>query len=463
MKKKIAIAASVLLLSACAQKANIAPPQTQLSSALDVTDIYGKNEIFIIYAKDGDGRPRFLEETSQSQADVISYFKKDEGKIDAFDCIRVSRVKVNNQSVSVCEEAMWFDYGLEGKTLLTTRKAKDVENTAAGVLGLVVTPLTAAMDVLSFDPSFSKTRQGITKRMSDPEQDFDFLNQVRANINVIAMDTLREKKKTAHQSLGTTKALLSTYSFTAVDAAERDGLIRTNIDREFRSGSPSGIYQVIIDLSVSGPMRDYGTQRLRDLRSFEGYARAFDLTNDVADAKQAQQFASSSGDLRKTEYMAIKLVKAKLGGSLTKLFAVRQESPSRSSVSAQRGWGFFLDNSNSGQANFSTRVNVAADKSVGVFEHGIYDVKIRTTVTVWQHFYRRSAWVGNADEQRTQNFTAEKTVRLSPPNYSATADTSVNNVLLNYKDRGIMGGTTEITMIGDPEMKSEVVDVELVE
>lgn len=452
-----------VLLAACAQKASIAPPSSQEKPQIDVSDIYGKNELYITYSKDANGRPTRIESVSSSQAEAISPFKKEKGKIDYFDCIRASRIKANNQNVSVCDEGMWFEYGLNGKTLLTTRKAKNAQNTAAGAISLIVTPLSAAADILAFDPTFSNTRKGVTQSLSDPEQDFDFLNQVMANINIMAMDILRDKKRSAQQSLAATKALFSTYSFSAVTAAERDGLIQSNIDREFKAKSPSGIYQVITELSVTGPMRDYGTGRLRDLRSFEGYARAFDLTSDVADAKQAQQFATSSGDLRKTEYMAIKLVKAKLGGSLAKLFAVKQASPSQSGVSSQRGWGFFLDNSNSGHANFSTRVSVSADKSIGVFEHGVYDVKVRTTVTVRQHFYRRSAWVGNADEQQTKQATAERVVRLSPRDYSASADISVNGVLLNYKDRGIMGGTTEITLIGEPDMKSEVVDVTLVE
>ena len=71
--------------------------------------------------------------------------------------------------------------------------------------------------------------------------------------------------------------------------------------------------------------------------------------------------------------------------------------------------------------------------------------------------------LGNVDEDYTHEVLSQETVRLSAPDYSAEIPVAFKNVTATYKDRGIMGGTTEITMNGKPTVSVEVADVTLVE
>ena len=87
-------------------------------------------------------------------------------------------------------------------------------------------------------------------------------------------------------------------------------------------------------------------------------------------------------------------------------------------------------------------------------------MKVKVKLMVPVHFRRASRWVGNADEYQTDDYVQEVNIpyRHNTDN-SKLHDVIFNDVRTAYKDRGIMGGTTEVQMVGAPKVEAEVIDV----
>lgn len=463
MKKLLAPALCAVILAGCAGKTLNAPTMKR-EDIIDLTEIYGKNEVFVIYRKDEKGNPLSIRDIHVNQADAIGYFKNSGDAIKKFDCIRISKAKINNQNVSVCDQPMWFGYGSKDLTILTTREAKSAGSAiVGGAIGAVLSPLSLAVDILSFDPKLSSTRKSLTNMVSDPVQDYDALNQVKVAVDALATTAFHDDKKAAMLALPAAKHFIGKYQSSPMAVRESEEIVRAGIERESANQAPDAIYAVMSSLPLSDNNREAGLSVLRGMGSFAGFARAFDVSGDVNDAKKAQQLASTAGDKRQLEYMAVKLVQKKRGHA-NDLFNIRPQPVASSDIRANRGNGFlFVESVNAGRADFSSQVEVSADNSAGIFAVGVYDVTVTATLEVRRHLYRRSFWLGNLDENQTERLKTEKTFRLAAPGYAAAAQMEIKDVLLNYKDRGSAGGTTEITLLGDPSMNFEVTNVKLVD
>lgn len=463
MMKAIAVpVVCAVLLAGCAER-KLSPLTVKPEDLKDIGQLYGKSELYVVYKKDEKGNPTEIIKTTDKQADAVGFFSGNANAIKSYDCIRITAATVNGHNVSVCDQGRWFDYGTRDQSILTTRKAKDAASAAwGGAVGTALSPLTLAIDVLSFDPKLSSTRKSLTRAVSDPVQDFEVLKQVKLAVDALATKKWEYHKDEAGKSIAGAKFFMTYYAPGTVSTAERDAIVRANIERE-GAKSPNFLYAAMSALPLSPENRARGLSILRGANSFDGYARAFDLSSDIDDAKRAEALATTSGDKRKTEYMALKLIERKVG-NINRLFALRATQPTTSAVTAVRGNGFiFVDTVSSGRGNFSSELEVSADKSIGVFAYGVYDVTVKATVSLRQHMYRQSFWLGNVDETKTNTVSAEEVVRISGPDYRAVKRVGVNDVILNFKERGSAGGTTEVTLIGDPQVTFEVTNVKLVD
>jgi hypothetical protein len=452
----------MLSLTACASN-NIKKPEINAEKIYDAMEILGQDEVYFIYKKDEKGNPVSLEAVEMTQAGALSRFRQ-KSTIEQFDCIRMVRLQTIGSQVSVCDEGKWFDYGLNGKTNLTTREAKSTGETIwGGAMSAIVSPLSLAVDVLNFDPSLSSTRKLITGGFTDPVQDFEILNKIKPVIDGFVTQVYIAERDRAERSIDAAMSYVTKYRSSKMAMSFTDDIVAKNIQASINEASPYKVYRIAAVLPLSPQNKDHALSYLRGTNTFEGSSYAFDLTSSMDDAKQAQALAQSSGDRQKVEYMTMKMIKSK-SGSLNNLFTTTYATAlSSSSVDGvRRSGGFFVDNSNWGAADFSTSMRVAAKRDLGVFAYGEYKVTVRSTLTLKKHRYRRSAWLGNADEDFVDTRTVDNVFVLMAPDYTAVQSVQFKNVTLNFQERGSMGGITSETQVGDPVVKSEVIDVSLV-
>lgn len=398
--------------------------------------------------------------TYRSEQEALARFKKDARYIETYDCLRTAKAPSGQISNTVCNQPMWFEYGLKGKTRLTTRTAKSTpQGVVEGVVGTALSPLTVAIDALNFDPSLSSTREHLTKSLSDPEQDFAELNKIAAAVARLTTTRYNAERDLAMLSLG--KATEFSREYKNDDFTQ---IVDSLLDKAITAKSASDVYTTLTSLAHSKVQAERGLAFLRGNNTFAGYAAAFDLTGDVADAKKAQSLASSANDRKKTEYMAIKVIEKKRGRA-TDLFSLsyaRELDVTDISEKRNHPW-LFVDEEMTGLATFKSTVKVVADRKAGIFAYGTYDVRVRATLSIPQRHIRRSAWLGNMDKTSTQTLNQEKIVRIGPPSYTANDDIVFSRVELNYKDRGSAGGTTEIFPIGPAKIAVEVLNVSVVD
>ena len=450
----------IFLLTGCASNQEVhEKPKTP---QVDVLSKMGVSELYIIFPRIKNGDLDKIDYATSNQVQVLNLFKNNVNLIKSSDCIRLAKNKetssADNISATVCDKTMWFDYGENNLTQLTTRKSKDVGETAVGVLGAGLTlPFTVLIDALSFDPTLNSTRKTMTSFLSDPEQDFDALNKTKNDISQILTNQYLQDRREAKTSLD--NAIIFASKYTNDDFYD---VIEANFRNFVRLESLDSIFTLMTKFKVTKDQLDRSLSYLRGLNKFDGFSIAFDLSSDINDAKSAQSLASNQADKKKTEYMAIKLYRNKKG-SLNDLFFIKSaQQLQNSGVNENRNlFGWFTESKNSGSTNFSATATVAADKKLGLFVYGTYDVTVKAVLSIRQRYYRNSFWLGNADVDEVKTFTNEKVVRLNPSFFAENVSINFNDVVLNYKDRGVAGGTTEITTIGNPTVKMEITNVTL--
>lgn len=449
------------ILSGCASPKLVMPERSGVP-LININSLMGESELYIIYAKDKEGNPTRITTVTTNQTDAIGLFTKRYDYIKTFDCIRLATNASSNdqENVAVCDQNRWFEYGMNNLTKLTTRKAKGVAGTVfGGVVGVGLAPVALLIDALSFDPTLKYSRKNLTESLSDPAQDIEELKRTREAVTILASEEYSTEKKEAMLDVSRALAFSKKYKkddFTAI--------IDSNLNNAMQKRSNKDVYTTLTMLPVSSEQTRKGISFLRSVKTFDGFATAFEISKDVNDAKQAQALALSQDDKRKTEYMAIKLYQRGRANNLFNVEYVRALKSSDVKASREMGGMFtFKENVKEGKVNFASGVRIRADKKLADFSYGTYDITVRATLSIPQRFYRRSSWLGNEDRTEVKKFTAEKVFRIKPPSFLADETFSFEDIRMNYKDTGAAGGTTEITTIGDPTIQAEVTNVTLVE
>lgn len=447
-------------LAGCATKVQHQAPEQKSEKRYDINRVMASSEVYIVYRKNEQGTPLGILSVEKSAKPALAIFRDNADAITRFDCIRLLPQNAK-QPTTVCDESLWFQYGKRDASRLTTRKVKDAPSAVVGgVVATALTPLTVALDILSFDPEFKQTRSSLTTAVSDPAQDYEELAAVRSVVEVLFNNKLYEDRQQALGSVDHTAAFIAKYP-----GLNHQALIDAALQRAVDERSDVKMLSALQRLPVTPEQKDRGLAFLRSLNTFSGYAKAFDVSNSKEDAKKAQQLAGNSKDKRQVEYMAMKLLKLK-NVSLDNLFrlAVKDEL-SGGSLRADRGSGGFLsfkESVNAGLSDFKVSIGVGVNRDLNIFKYGVYDVKVKCTLSLPQRFYRRSFWLGNADENVVNKFEESRTARIAGPAYRAAQMFEFKGITVNYKDRGSAGGTTEITMNGKPSVECGVENVELV-
>jgi hypothetical protein len=425
----------------------------------NLNQLKGEKELFITFAKNADGTPTSTMEITAKQGKVLNFFKN-KSTILRYDCIRI----VNDGSVSVCDEPMWFEFGKENQTTLTTTKPKNAsfKNVSNGVLTTAITPLSVVADVLSGDISANRTRKRMVNKLTDPVQDFEELEKVKDLL-------LREAKEEYDNSKTTSMAHIeaAVMFFKSYPKDDFSDIINSHISSSAKNKDHRSILKILSVLNLNSQQKSECLQVLRSMNTFGGFATAFDLSGEREDAKKAQNFATTENDKQKTEYMAIKLLK-KQYGTISDLFTYSMNTQ-EGTLRQEKGslwFSFFKENIDKGVKDFSCDVHLAPTANAiknGIFKYGTYDLTIKATLKIPKHHYRRSFWQGNVDQNEIDESVREKVIRLSKPNFSGNAAIKFSDVMMNYKDRGTHNGTTEFTVNGNPTCEIEVKDVSLAE
>lgn len=193
---------------------------------------------------------------------------------------------------------------------------------------------------------------------------------------------------------------------------------------------------------------------MRSLNTFEGYESAFNLSFKKEDAKSANNLAKTHDNRISLEHMALTL----LGSNKTKVFSLSSGSLDQSSSTHSEGGGIFLKGAQSASNKFSINLQLYNNKDILALNDGDYKVKVKVTLSVPVHFQRASRWLGNADKYSNDEYVKELDIPFSP-NSNRIETVDFTDVRTAYKDRGIMGGTTEVQMVDGATVKAEVINV----
>lgn len=458
------IIALTLLLSACAQTPEIGKPKLEPSSIRSITQLHDGDKFYVVYNKDKNGTPTSINKIAADNNAILEAFKKKTYDISMQDCIFISRQPQNGHSESVCDHSQWSSYYSDNKTFLMTRSSKDAVSTVFdGAFGLALSPLGLAVDALSGDSSMKHTKGALTAS-TKVAPNYEALAKTRQIIDSIATEAFNSQKKSAENSLDGAVELFRRYPKTAFRGNERSEIIRSSIEREYSVKSEAGLIRILDSLAESKDEKDLAIARLRNIGTFQAYSHAFKVTGAEEDAKNANMKAVQPEQKKMAEYMFIKVLGKRSPESVSKLFTVKSVGGvSNSGLSSSEGSGFLVRATRDGTSDFTSNIEVHADRNTGIFEYGAYDVTIRATVHVPQYVYQRSNWIGNKDEHVTSTTTSDTVVRVSPPNYVGSKSASVNNVVMTRLERGAAGGITQVQQTGEPRMTFEVVSAKPVE
>lgn len=448
---------ALLATAGCATKSAYTPPERKSSESYNINKAVNLNEVYVIFSKDDKGIPTGIHQIEKSERSAVDFFRQDEKSIKKYDCIRfLSKNGVN--SSSVCNETMWFHFGKFNHTRLTSRKAKHpVDVVTHGALATAFSPLVVVADVLSLDPELKATRSHMLTAVSDPVQDHDELATARASVEVLFDNHIQQETRASLGSIEKTIAFIEKYP-----GLPNSKLLDAALKSAIQSGNDQKVFQALKNLPLNKDQKSLGLSFLRKQNNFSGYIKSFDISNSVEDAKKAQSHAATTNDKKTIEYMAIKMLKLK-NVPLDSIFKLSVKEPlTAGKLKAERDTGVFFitESANSGTADYKMAILLSGEKSLGIFKHGSYDVEFTCILSVPQRLYRRSNWLGNEDTTKVKKIEEKIHAKLYPPNYTSTHTVQFNNVELNYKDRGIAGGTTEITLNGKPFVNCGVKDVE---
>lgn len=323
--------------------------------------------------------------------------------------------------------------------------------TSAVTLGL--SPIPMLFDTLSAatgDASFDATK-GAIKSETSLVIDKDVVNTIG---RVVVANRLEQIKQEA-VAIENADSMLKVRNFTTKYPGypKNTIFVRNLMNKKIAENDISAIVAIVNQLPEYASKTD-AVSWLRTLNTFEGYKSAFDLTGAMEDAKSANNVAKTHSDRVELEHMALTL----MGRNKVKAFALSSGDLDQLSTSHSEGGGFFLKGAETASNTFSINMRLLNNKEVLDLKDGDYKVKVKVKLSIPVHFRRASRWVGNADEHKNDEYTKEITIAYNS-NSLHVEQVNFDGVRTAYKDRGIMGGTTEVQMVGDPIVVAEVIDV----
>lgn len=349
---------------------------------------------------------------------------------------------VNMNHYSPCHESSW------GGQVSVFQKKTYNGNIVNSALLIGISPVVIALD--SVDGSFGNTKNAISSQ-TNASTDNDVVNAIG---RIVVTNRLEQIKKEA-TDVESTNSMLKVKNFTAKYPGYPGNTIfvKSLMNKKMAENDISAIVAIVNQLPQYASRTD-AVNWLRTLNTFEGYKSAFDLTGVMEDAKSANNVAKTHSDRIELEHMALTL----MGRNKVKAFALSSGDLDQSSTSHSEGGGFFLKGAETASNTFSINMRLLNNKEVLDLKDGDYKVKVKVKLSIPVHFRRASRWVGNADEHKNDEYTKEITIAYNS-NSLHVEQVNFDGVRTAYKDRGFMGGTTEVQMVGDPIVVAEVIDV----
>ncbi len=360
------------------------------------------------------------------------------------DCIIVRRNKY-----APCSES------LDSSTFSVFQEREYDGNIISSTLAVGLSPIPIALDSLSVlggDTSFENTEK-FAKSETTLVINQALVDDIGRTVVAEQLQKIQTEATEVEKTSNTFRVKIFTDRYPGYPDNKK--FVKNLLDKKFAEHDIDGVMSILNELPQYAS-RDDVISWLRTLNSFQGYKLAFDLTESMEDAKAANQLATTHAERVELEHMALVLMKE----NKTKAFSLASDNLDQSSTSHSEGSGFFLQGKEIASNTFSIKIRAINNKETIALTDGDYNVKVKVKLMVPVHFRRASRWVGNADEYQTDDYVQEVNIpyRHNTDN-SKLHDVIFNNVRTAYKDRGIMGGTTEVQMVGAPKVEAEVIDV----
>ncbi|WP_320151526.1 hypothetical protein [uncultured Tolumonas sp.] len=326
-------------------------------------------------------------------------------------------------------------------------------NLVTSTLALGVSPVFIVADTLK--AGSDEVPYETTSHLMNTQTNLVTDNDVVYSIGRIVVANRLEQIKQEAAAIENADSMLKVRNFTTKYPGypKNTIFVRNLMNKKIAENDISAIVAIVNQLPEYASKTD-AVSWLRTLNTFEGYKSAFDLTGAMEDAKSANNVAKTHSDRVELEHMALTL----MGRNKVKAFALSSGDLDQSSTSHSEGGGFFLKGAETASNTFSINMRLLNNKEVLDLKDGDYKVKVKVKLSIPVHFRRASRWVGNADEHKNDEYTKEITIAYNS-NSLHVEQVNFDGVRTAYKDRGIMGGTTEVQMVGDPIVVAEVIDI----
>lgn len=328
-------------------------------------------------------------------------------------------------------------------------------NLISSTLALGLSPIPLALDSLSTlggDTSFDATKDYLdseTKLVINKKK----VDDVGRSLVVRQLEAIESEAKKLENSNDTSRVAAFTSSYPGYP--NNALIVRHLMSNKFAENDISGVMTVLNNIPQHASKDDV-VSWLRTQNTFEGYKAAFGITESIEDAKAANQLAKSSAERVELEHMALVLMKE----NKTKAFSLTSNHLDQSTTSHSEGYGFFLQGKDIASNEFSIKLRAINNKDIINLADGNYTVKVKVKLMIPVHFRRASNWVGNEDKYKTDDYIQEINIPYTRNmDRNKLYDVTFKNIRTAYKDRGIMGGTTEVQMVGAPKIEAEVIDV----
>lgn len=326
-------------------------------------------------------------------------------------------------------------------------------NLVTSTLAIGVSPVFIVADTLK--AGSDEVPYETTSHLMNTQTNLVIDNDVVYSIGRIVVANRLEKIKQEAAAIENADSMLKVRNFTTKYPGypKNTIFVRNLMSKKMAENDVPSVVAIVNQLPEYASKTD-AVSWLRTLNTFDGYKSAFDLSGETEDAKSANNVVKTHSDRIELEHMALTL----MGSNKVKTFSLSSGDLDQSSTSHSEGGGFFLKGAETASNTFSINMRLLNNKDVLDLKDGDYKVKVKVKLSIPVHFRRASRWVGNADEYKNDEYTKEITIAYNA-NSNHVERVDFDGVRTAYKDRGMMGGTTEVQMVGDPIVVAEVIDV----
>lgn len=180
--------------------------------------------------------------------------------------------------------------------------------------------------------------------------------------------------------------------------------------------------------------------QLRAMNTFDGYKRAFEVTNQKVDFDKMGDLARSQTEKRQYESMAVLIAKNK-----NDIFDVTISGTSGNLETGDAS-GFIVLSKKFGILNYVLTVTVAEKRGLGL--EFPYEIDVEVGTKAKRKCFLRSNFLGNKD-YTDEVISSQILTFIVTPNSTATKKVK-SAITAAYADRGLMNGTTQCDLLTEP-------------